>query len=198
MAREIHDTLAQGFTGIILQHEAAEQALDEDTNQAQEHLNRARKLARESLNEARRSVWALRPQELEQLPLIAALRQQIERFSQDTGIRVGFNTSQNERILSAEIENALLRICQESLTNVKKHAEASQVEVELTFDEKVVRLRIDDNGVGFDPESSTENRFGLISMHERARLLGGFVEIRSDRGKGTHLEVTIPIDRGKL
>ena len=198
MAREIHDTLAQGFTGIILQLEAAEQALDEDTIQAQEHLNRARGLARESLNEARRSVWALRPQELERLPLTAAIRQQVEMFSQDTGIRVGFNTSQNERILSAEIENALLRICQESLTNVKKHAEASQVEVELTFDEKVVRLRIDDNGVGFDPESSTENRFGLISMHERARLLGGFVEIRSDRGKGTHLEVTIPIDRGKL
>jgi signal transduction histidine kinase len=196
MAREIHDTLAQGFTGIILQLEAAEQSLGEDVDHTQEHLNRARKLARESLNEARRSVWALRPQELEQLPFIAALQQQIERFSQDTGIQSDLKVPPDERALSAETENALLRIFQESLTNIKKHAKASKVEIELAFSEKLVKLRIDDNGVGFDPESSIENRFGLISMRERAKLLGGLVDVRSEKEKGTQIEVTMPIDRG--
>jgi signal transduction histidine kinase len=198
MAREIHDTLAQGFTGIILQLEAAEQSLGEDTDHAQEHLNRARQLARESLNEARRSVWALRPQELERLPFMTALRQQTDRFYQDTGIQTELNISPNEKTLSAEIENALLRIFQESLTNIKKHAQAGKVEIKLTFDDKLVMLRIDDNGVGFDPASSMENRFGLISMRERAKLLGGSVDVRSEQGQGTHIEVTMPVDRGAI
>jgi signal transduction histidine kinase len=198
MAREIHDTLAQGFTGIVLQLEAAEQSLKEDSGNLQEHLGKARKLARESLNEARRSVWALRPHELEQLTLIEALRQQVERFSRDTGIQADFKFSNNEEKLSTEIENALLRIFQESLTNVQKHAQASKVEIDLTLDQKMVRLRIDDNGVGFDSASSAENRFGLIGMRERAKLLGGVVVIRSEKGKGTHLEVTLPIDRGTI
>jgi signal transduction histidine kinase len=196
MAREIHDTLAQGFTGIVLQLEAAEQALGEDINQAQQHLNRARALAKESLNEARRSVWALRPQPLEQLPLAAAIRQEIEGFTRDTGIRADFDTAGNSRTLSAEIENALLRICQESLTNIRKHAQATQVEIEMAFGEKEIRLRIHDNGVGFNPASPMENRFGLISMRERAKLLGGSMNIGSEEGKGTHLEIIIPFDRG--
>ncbi|GAI90722.1 unnamed protein product, partial [marine sediment metagenome] len=146
MAREIHDTLAQGFTGIVLQLEAAEQALDEDTFKAQKHLDQARRLARESLNEARRSVWALRPQALERLSLIQTLRQEIERFTQDSGVKANFNTPRKKQTLSADIESTLLRICQESLTNVRKHAKASQVEVNLAFEEKAVRLSIHDNG----------------------------------------------------
>jgi len=198
MAREIHDSLAQGFTGIVLQLEAAEQTLDKDTKQAQHHLNRARELARESLSEARRSVWALRPQVLEQLPLVATIGQQIDRFTQDSGVQAGFNITGEKRTLSADIEHSLLRIFQESLTNVRKHAEASQVEVMLTFENKVVRLMIQDNGVGFDPEAPTQNRFGLISMRERVRLLGGSMEVRSQKGKGTQLEVTIPFENGMV
>ncbi len=196
MAREIHDTLAQGFAGVILQLEAAEQTLHQDADGAQQHLDQARRLAKESLNEARRSVWALRPQALEQLPLMQALQQQVERFCQETGIKVILNKPQNERALPHEMENALLRICQEALTNVKKHAQASQVEVNLTFEENAVKFRVDDNGIGFDQESTFENRFGLISMRERAKLLGGFMEVRSEKDKGTHLLVIIPIDRG--
>jgi signal transduction histidine kinase len=154
-------------------------------------------LAKESLNEARRSVWALRPQVLEQLPFMQALQGQVEKSCLDTDIKVILNMPQNERKLPPETENALLRICQEALTNVKKHAQASQVEINLTFEEKAVSLRVDDNGIGFDQESILENRFGLISMRERAKLLGGFLEVRSEKGKGTHLLVNIPIDRGK-
>jgi signal transduction histidine kinase len=196
MAREIHDTLAQGFTGIVLQLEAAEQALAEDNKDAQQHLDRARALAKESLKAARRSVWALRPRELEQLPLVAAIRREIEQFTQDTGVRASLNTAGDSRNPSAEIENALLRICQEALTNVRRHAQASRVEIGLAFDEGGVRLSIDDDGAGFDPDARIEDRFGLISMGERAKLLGGALIVSSEKGKGTHLEVTIPRDRG--
>jgi signal transduction histidine kinase len=198
MAREIHDTLAQGFTGIVMQLEAAEQALGTDAVQAQQHLDRARALARESLNEARRSVWALRPQGLEQLTLEVAIRREMERFTRDTGVRadLGYGYVGEGRKVPAEIENALLRICQEALTNVKKHARADRVEIALAFDEGAVRLTIEDDGTGFDRDAGTGDGFGLISMRERARLLGGAMTVDSEQGKGTHLAVTIPWRRG--
>ncbi len=196
IAREIHDTLAQGFTGIVLQLEAAEQALETDAVHAQQHLDRARTLAKESLNEARRSVWALRPQQLEQLPLETALNQETDRFSRDTGIPAGFVISGNKLALSPEIEIALLRICQEALTNVKKHARANQVEIKMIYEEKAVRLSVHDDGTGFDPASLSTNHFGLVIMQERAKLLGGIIEINSEKGKGTHLEARIPVERG--
>jgi nitrate/nitrite-specific signal transduction histidine kinase len=196
IAREIHDTLAQGFTGIVLQLEAAEQALGQDTTGTQEHLDRARKLARESLNEARRSVWALRPHALEQLSLIETLDQETEKFTQDSGIKASFNTSGNKRTLPADMENALLRICQESLTNVKKHAQASQVEVNLSFVGEAVKLSIHDNGVGFDSAVTADGSFGLIGMKERTRLMRGTMVVQSEVGKGTLIEVILPVNRG--
>ena len=192
MAREIHDTLAQGFTGIVLQLEAAEQALGEDDNKAQEHLDRTRSLARESLTEARRSVWALRPQPLEQLPLAEAVVQEIDKFSQGSGIKTNFDISGERCPLPPDTESALLRICAEALTNVGKHARASKVDVNLAFEGKVVRLSIQDNGVSFDPDAPTEGTFGLIGMRERARLLGGMLVVQSERGKGTLVEATMP------
>jgi len=197
MAIEIHDSLAQGFAGVVLQLEAAEQALDDNTDQVQFHLNKARELARESLSDARRSVWALRPQALEQLTLVEALSRQIATFTEDSGIKVDFSISGNNRTISADIENALLRICQESLTNAKKHAKASLVEIVLSFEDNVVGLRVRDNGVGFDTDVPTQSGFGLISMRERAKLIGGLLKISSNRGTGTQIEVTIPIEREK-
>ena len=193
MAREIHDTLAQGFTGIVLQLEAAEQALDGDVTAAQEHLDRARSLARESLNEARRSVWALRPQALEQLPLVDTLRQETEKFLQDSGVKVNLNISGERQTLPPDVESTLLRICQESLNNVRKHARASEADVNLAFEKEVVKLTIHDNGTGFDPEVPTEGAFGLIGMRERARLLRGTLAVHSEHGQGTRIEVMIPV-----
>ena len=97
--------------------------------------------------------------------------------------------------LSSDIENALLRICQESLTNVRKHAKASEVEVNLIFEGNKVKLSIQDNGIGFKTEVKNESAFGLISMRERARLLGGKLEINSEIGNGTLIQVTIPVKR---
>ena len=196
MAREIHDTLAQGFTGIVLQLEAAEQALDDDPSSAQEHLDKARSLARESLNEARRSVWALRPQALEKHALATTLRRQLEDFTRDTGVSAEFGTDGKERELPADIEDTLLRIFQESLTNIKRHAGAGRVEARLVYGDKAVILIVEDDGSGFDTSVSKEGRFGLISMRERAKLIGGSIEIKSEKGKGSHIEVSIPIERG--
>lgn len=205
MAREIHDTLAQGFSGIILQLEAAEQALGEDITAAERHLNQARSLARKSLAEARRSVWNLRPQALEQVPLPEALKQEVDRFAQTTGIKAELTVAGVRRNVAAEIEAALLRICQEALTNVRKHAEATEVNVKLVFDEDMLELGIADDGKGFetralsDDEVRKKGTFGLISMRERARSIKGNFEILSEKGKGTMVRVTVPlreVDRG--
>ncbi|OGN92304.1 MAG: hypothetical protein A2Z70_03890 [Chloroflexi bacterium RBG_13_48_17] len=200
MAREIHDTLAQGFSGIILQLEAAEQALGSDLPALQRHLNQARNLARKSLAEARRSVWNLRPQALEQRPLADAIKQEVERFSQSTGVSVKFNVLGDRRDLSPELEAGILRIFQESMTNVRKHAKATAVEVNLTFGESAAELDVRDNGIGFKPKISGDgdksvkkrDTFGLISMRERARGLGGTFEVQSQRGKGTLVKIVIP------
>ena len=204
MAREIHDTLAQGFSGIILQLEAAEQALSEDTSEAERHLNQARSLARKSLAEARRSVWNLRPQALEQLPLVEAIKQELDKFNQSVGVNAKFSISGVRCDLPPELEAGLLRICQESLTNVRKHAKATEVEVNLKFDESAVELSVSDDGVGFKPRTSGSSKgsskkkrdtFGLISMRERARGLGGTFEVQSRRGKGTLVRVVIPTSK---
>jgi len=197
MAREIHDTLAQGFSGIILQLEAAEQALSSDAPAVERHLNQARSLARKSLAEARRSVWNLRPQALEQLPLSEALKQEVDKFIQNSGLNAQFTVFGDKRDLPPEVEAGLLRICQESLTNIGRHAKATEVEVSLTFNESAVELSVSDNGVGFRPRVSKgakgkSDTFGLISMRERARGLGGTFEVQSKRGKGTLVRVVVP------
>ncbi len=198
MAREIHDTLAQGFTGIILQLEAAEQSLETNTGQVQQHLNKARSLARGSLNEARRSVWNLRSAALEQLSLTEALRQEVFVFGQNNSINARFDVSERVRELPPEVDTAVLRICQEALTNIKKHASATEVKVDLTFEDSEVTLNIRDNGIGLQSDKPGDGEkahrgFGLISMRERARNVGGTLELQSEPGKGTQIKVTIPV-----
>jgi len=200
MAREIHDTLAQGFSGIILQLEAAEQALGSDLPGLQRHLNQARNLARKSLAEARRSVWNLRPQALEHKPLAEAIIQEAEKFSQSTKVKVKFNISGEKRDLPPEVEAGILRIFQESMTNVRKHAQATEVEVNLVFNDSSAELSVRDNGVGFEPKVAGSedtgkkkgDTFGLISMRERARGLGGTFEVQSQKGEGTLVKIVIP------
>lgn len=203
MAREIHDTLAQGFSGIIMQLEAAEQALGEDIAAVERHINQAKSLARKSLAEARRSVWNLRPQALEQFPLPEALKQEVDRFAQVSGLRTKFEVVGARRSVPAEVEAALLRICQEALANVRKHAEATEVGVRLVFNEGMVELLVSDNGKGFEAKVPSEDEvrkrgtFGLISMRERARSIGGHFEVLSESGKGTIVKVTVPLEEAR-
>ena len=192
LAREIHDTLAQGFTGIILQLEAAEQTMGKDNSSSQEHLDSAKRLAKESLNEARRSVWALRPQLLENLTFIDALRTEAESFGNDNNIKVTIDTSIEKKDINPDAENALFRIFQEALNNIRKHAGANNIDVRLTHDEDNYILSVRDDGIGFDSTQDLSKGFGLISMRERAKLLGGSFDISSEKGRGTRVVVKIP------
>ena len=194
-AREIHDTLAQGFTGIVLQLEAAEQVLGDGAPEVQDHMARAKGLARDSLQEARRSVWDLLPQALEQLPLDTAIREEVRRRFDSLG---SFSVSGEQRPLSSSVQTALLRICQEALTNVSRHAAATRVSVKMAFHPDAVHLEVRDNGKGFDQTAADGSHepgggFGLIGMEQRVRQLGGTIIVDSAIGKGTVVEARIPM-----
>ena len=201
MAREIHDTLAQGFTGIVLQLEAAEQAMEDGAEQpvVSRHLDRARGLARDSLNEARRSVWNLLPLALDGRPLDEAIAQEVGQFSALGTEVASFSVTGEPRPLPPEIGAALLRICQESLTNVRKHAGAGEVTVELEFRDHAVMLRVADDGEGFelvDARQDARSRgggLGISGMEQRVRQLNGSLAVQPANGGGTLVEATIPL-----
>src|SRR6266850_1111751 len=193
MARDIHDTLAQGFTGVIVQLEAVEEAMSQNQAvKASGHLNRAGDLARESLREARRSVQALRPQALEEKTLNEALRELIEKTTGGTTVRADFTMRGQPRELPAEWEANILRIGQEVLTNVLRHARASEFKVLLAFDKREIRVDLRDNGHGFDPGRRHEG-FGLQGMRERVENMGGQISIQSEEGKGTVISIILPL-----
>jgi signal transduction histidine kinase len=192
MARDIHDTLAQRFTGVILQLEAVEEATSQRlAGKAGEHLRRAGELAREGLREARRSVWALRPQTLEEKDLCEALRSLIQKLTVGTPVRADFIVQVKPRELPLDWEENLLRIGQEVLTNALRHAQASVFHAELAFDDEAVRLNLRDNGSGFDP-AGRHDGFGLQGMRERVEGMGGRLSIQSARDEGTAISIILP------
>jgi signal transduction histidine kinase len=200
MAREIHDTLAQGFTGILMQLEATESALDSARgNLARERLTKARELARASLSEARRSVWALRPQALEQQPFVAALRAAATTLTGDTAIQLSFAVEGTVGYIPTELETDLLRVAQEAITNTVKHATAQNVHVRLHDDGTRLVLHIRDDGHGFAPQAAREldgSGFGLTAMRERMERHGGRLMIQSTPGHGT--EIIAHVERQNL
>ena len=193
MARDIHDTLAQGFTGVIVQLEAAGEAMSQSrTARVSDHLDQAGELARESLREARRSMQALRPQALEGKQLSEALRDLVKKMTAGTTVKAEFTSQGEQQKLPPESEANLLRIGQEVLTNVLRHARASEFNVLLVFDSRAIRLNLSDDGCGFDPKRRHEG-FGLQGMRERAEGMGGQLSIESANGKGTMISIVLPL-----
>jgi signal transduction histidine kinase len=184
MAREIHDTLAQGFTGIVVQLEAAEDTLSEAPEEAQDHLTRARRLAKESLAEARRSVWALRPPVLESSDLPTALRQMLDRIIPGTMIQAQVNVKGEPYLLPPQTETELLRIAQEAVTNALKHAKPTAVSLTLIYEPEQLKLLVQDNGQGFNPAQPSAG-FGLTSMRERAMKINGRLNVNMRTAGGT-------------
>ncbi|QMW66496.1 sensor histidine kinase [Mumia sp. ZJ1417] len=189
LAGEIHDTLAQGLAGIITQLQAAERSAREQ-GETDEHVARALRLARSSLTEARRSVQALAPQELGRAHLPDALRTLTERWSEDHEMTAQLEVTGTREPLSPAIEVSLFRVAQESLTNVAKHAEASRVGVTLSYTGPEVLLDVRDDGRGFVKGVGTG--FGLTSMRQRIRGVGGHVEVQSAPGEGTSVSARVP------
>ena len=193
MAQEIHDTLAQGFTGIIVQLEAAEDAIGERV-ELREHILKARMLARNSLAEARRSLWALRPQALEHRDLPAAVRILLDQLTNHRPVPASFRLEGAARALPPKVEDNLLRITQEALNNAFQHAKAKNIEIRLTFGAEEVTLCVQDDGTGFDPgAASNQVGFGLTSMRERTERIGGRIAIESGLGQGTKVLVQVPV-----
>jgi PAS domain S-box-containing protein len=193
LARDIHDTLAQGFTGVVVQMEAAEEALlDEDPDHAVEHVRRARELARESLGEARRSVHALRPQVLERASFPEALQAIISNTTSGTSLRSQFQIHGEPRQLPASIEENFLRIGQEALSNALKHAHATILQTHLRFDSDALRLELRDNGDGFVVSDVHDRGIGLIGMKERAEQIGATLTVTSRPGAGTKILAVAP------
>lgn len=196
MAREIHDTLAQGLAGVITQLEAADQSLDDHATISR-HLEAAAGLARASLTEARRSVHALRPEVLTQASLPGALTAEAEHWSALHRVAVDTRTTGTPQPLHPEIEGTLLRVVQEALANVARHARASRVGVTLSYLGDEVTLDVRDDGVGFEPAVpgrvvQGRNGFGVAGMRERVERLAGTFEVESAVGAGTAVSVKVP------
>jgi PAS domain S-box-containing protein len=197
LAREIHDSLAQGLTAIIWQINAAEGQAEAGGEQALQNLSRIRDLAKESLQEARRSVWDLRSGPLKGLSLVGALRLETDKVA-GGDIQTSFNVEGEDRVLPGGVEASVLRICQEALANILKHANASRVAVTIAFDDATVHLAIEDDGVGFEPVipkhwDKDSGGYGLVSMRERAQLLGGKLTVKSAVGRGTIVRAVMPL-----
>jgi PAS domain S-box-containing protein len=188
MARDIHDTLAQGFTGVIIQLDTSVEALrDEEPEDAAKHIRRARELARESLTEARRSVHALRPQALEKATFADALRAIITNTTAGTSLHSDFQLKGEPHELQPAVEENLLHIGQEALSNVLKHANATRFQARLSFDSDAVRLELCDNGKGFVADWANGGGIGLIGMRERAEQIGARLAVTSKPGNGTKI-----------
>nr|BFE85561.1 hypothetical protein GCM10020093_081620 [Planobispora longispora] len=206
MAREIHDTVAQGLTGIIAQLQAAEQMHEVPAPWARPFAA-VKTLARDSLAEARRSVEALRPEPLETARLSEALADVAEQWSKLHGPAVQVTTTGTVRPMTPEAEFALLRTAQEALANVAKHARATRVGLTLSYLENEVALDVRDDGEGFDPARletgtaadggpaprSRDGGFGLTIMRQRVEGLAGTLQIESEPGAGTGISARIPL-----
>jgi signal transduction histidine kinase len=195
LAAEIHDTIAQGLTGIIAQLQVVANVSDQPA--VQERVTRATDLARHSLSEARRSVQNLAPVDLSYDGLPVAMRKTVDQWGERTAVRADFTLTGTAQHLHGEVSATLLRITQEALANVAKHASAERVGVTLSFIDDEVTLDIRDDGKGFDPlarpERSSTGGFGLDGMRARAERIAGSLTVESEAGAGTALSARVPL-----
>ena len=188
MAQELHDTLIQGLAGLIMQLEAIDSHLEEQRSQrAQKTAQEAMRLARSTMVDARRAIQALRSASVDHHFLEAALTHTIDGFSTQSGLNVAFTLEGALPDVHPDVTQEIVRILQESLHNVQRHARVQQVKVHCSFQESVLQLVVRDEGDGFDPEQAGRipDAFGIQGMHERARRCGGSLHVTSAPGEGT-------------
>jgi signal transduction histidine kinase len=195
LAREIHDTIAQGLTGIVTQLEAAG-AADDDAGLRHRHIDTAGALARESLAEARRSVDALAPGQLAEAQLPDAIAEMAKKWAETAGVELLVDTTGEPRPLLPELEVTLFRVAQEALANVGKHASATRAGLTLSYMDDVVVLDVRDDGRGFSPGPGARSKpgsgFGLAAMEQRVRRVSGTLAVESAPGEGTALSASVP------
>jgi signal transduction histidine kinase len=201
LARELHDTLEQALTGIALQLDTASKLFQRNPAEAGKPLELARDFLRQSQIDLRRSIWDLRSRELEQFDLPGALAIASRQLADGSGISMQIETVGDRKRLPEIVEENLLRISQEALTNVVKHSGATSVAIRLVYGEDAVSLEIKDNGRGL-PETRSDDQngrhFGLLGMSERAKRMDGTLEVKGVPGQGTTIRVEIPIDEAQV
>ena len=191
LARELHDETGQALTSILLGLKALEERMaDRASRSAAEEL---RDLVVSTLQDVRRLAVELRPSALDDFGLVAALERLTASFTEQTGISVDFQTALADERLPGEVETALYRIVQESLTNVVKHARARRVSILLARKGGIVKAVVEDDGQGFDEATQTGDGYGLVGMRERLALLGGRLEVESGRDAGTTIAAEVPV-----
>ncbi|MFO1488950.1 MAG: histidine kinase [Verrucomicrobiota bacterium] len=195
LAREMHDTLAQGFTATLLQLELVRNSSDRDPDSALRHLDTAEQLIRGSLREARNSIWQMQPQVLEAGDLAGALKEILEQLAEGVVAETGVEITGSRRRLAPAVKSNILRLGQEAITNSVKHSQATCLRVKLDFGESRFQLTIADNGRGFDPAHPprSEGGFGIVGMQQRAKQLKGELIIRSRQDHGTEISLSLPL-----
>lgn len=192
LAHEIHDTLAQGFIGIIMHLEAAAQSLPDSP--MQKHIQQAEEMARQNLKQARYLVEGLRPDLLQKASLPDAITQTVGRWREQSKVVAHVTITGVERPLSPDSEHTLLRATQEALANIHKHAQATETTITLSYMSDCVMLDIQDDGVGLNGADSVwQGGFGLTAMRERVEQLGGSLLVESEDNEGTTVVVSIPV-----
>ena len=191
MALELHDTVCQAHTGSIMHLELADDFLG-DNPAARTHVHRALQLVRGGMTEMRCALWDLYPEELQKLDLKNAIELLVKDLTANNGLSVQFSLDGKVRRLPIDIEKGLVRISQEALSNIVKHAQAREVHIDLFLDSERVRLSVKDDGQGFQPDLNAGS-FGLTSMQDRTRAMGGIWTIHSEPGRGTEVHASIPI-----
>jgi signal transduction histidine kinase len=189
LARDIHDTLAQHFTSIIMHLSASRHS---NLESVQMQIQQAEDAAREGLDEIRRIVWDMQPEQIEKASLIEAVEELAARWSAENRVQVNVKVTGTTRSLTSSAETALLRISQEAMHNINKHAQAKNVNITFSFMEDIFVMDIADDGLGFDP-SKTSNGFGLKTMRDRIEELSGTLTVESEPGGGTAIAVTLPV-----
>ncbi|MGO4301768.1 sensor histidine kinase [Leifsonia sp. RAF41] len=195
IAREMHDTLAQGFTSIVTLGHAVQGELDTDPAIARRHVELMTETAQENLQESRRIIAALTPGRLAESTLEQALGRVAGRFEEETGVPVAFSVTGEPHPALPAIEVVALRVFQEALANVRKHADASAVDAVLAYQREAVGISVRDDGHGFDAAAPREG-FGLDGMQARVREAGGTFELETAPGAGTRLSVYLPAPAG--
>ncbi|HEY9721468.1 MAG TPA: sensor histidine kinase, partial [Oscillatoriaceae cyanobacterium] len=196
LARDLHDTLEQALTGIALQLDTTATLLPRSPDDAERHLELARGFMRQSQIELRRSIWDLRSRELDQFDVARALLHTSQHIAEGTQLRIEVETEGDALPLPETVEENLLRIGQEAVTNVVKHSGATLATIRLGFSHNTVTLTVKDNGKGLVPEklaAISHNHFGLVGMTERAKRLGGRFSVASMPGEGTTITVSLPL-----
>ena len=196
IARDLHDTLEQGLTGLTMQLRCAAEALDDDPADARESVASARQLVKQCHSELRQSIWNLRSAEIEPIDLGEALKRMAESLAAGLKIQIDLRQETSGVRLPMQVENNLLRIAQESITNAIKNAGASRITITLSATHSEVRLQVNDNGRGFtgDIDSLCKNgHFGLQGMRERTQSIGGHLSISSGNDAGCAVCVVVPL-----